>query len=213
MQRFYDVHGAKQRVDNSVIRYEGNPIYVNEARARNPERYRTGGAIELSCNVLKTGNALTIDAEDLLIDISSPPIGYLNNPTSWSQYLVRVPHRRWKSGVSTRNIIAHSVSRGASHISNSQLRSLEMHNTILNLYPSIDEAKEFLDRISTEHGLNLSRAFSRHVAIGRVNSNAYKVEYKGIEVGKLMKNSLILNKNYEYLEEYMHSKNLTSGRS
>lgn len=178
-----DLDYARGRLIGTVVRDgDGDPIFIGDLM------YGGGGRIvalytplsdpEISnCSFddfISTETASKLDDFLTDLDLSSPPLGYSNEPWG-ANYIRRVPLRRcWRQGLVRSNITA-----------DMEYTFGGLRKCILGQYPSFLQAAED-DKIT---------AFSRQFAIGDG-----AIFYRGKRVG-IRENSLELEEDYFWLRE------------
>ena len=126
-------------------------------------------------------------------------LGYVNTADGCS-YLIRRAVRMWKQGLSNDHIRAVS-----GYLPDNILTSLDLRNTIEDIYPSLAEAYK------TAKDRGYGRAFHRDFALVTYNYPRLGIEYKGEIIGEVTKDGdLDIEDKYffvkEHLEEVIHAK-------
>jgi hypothetical protein len=121
------------RLNGCILRYKGQPVQLSLA-----------GQLKVFWAAL--GEPFTdkqvIHSSDEYLDISSPPLGYVNQG-GYVFYVSRIPHRKFKQGVCSDNVhIIHEnpATRGHYRHPNRVILTPGMVNTINGVYPSLEEA-------------------------------------------------------------------------
>lgn len=95
----YDnLHDADMRLNGSIIRYCGKPIYVQQC-----EYHMRGNGIALKADMcLPPYDGLYVSLDDPNLDFSSAPLGYIDYHTQYGMscvYAVRMPARKQVQGI------------------------------------------------------------------------------------------------------------------
>lgn len=169
MKCMYSPRDLQQRLDSSFCRYNGMPVYV---------RYTGNGGEDTLDVYTVSGNAElmgTIKANDDMLDISTPPLGYCQVSKNRVVYIQRKPFRMYKQGV-TRDNISYAV------VPNKNTRSLKIptfkvlsaafRDTMACVYPPISTV---MKKISEAESY-IELAISNDVAV------VFKPEVKSVLV-------------------------------
>lgn len=182
---FYDVDHANLRLSNTIIRLGNYPIYLTEV-------YADWSA---SVTYLHSGKGSVLSDIRTLkdFDISPVPLGFCN-AGSTASYLMRMPRRRTKQGLSEDSIAFHDGNRQSVRQNGAYAKALS--NTINGVYPAKKEALSMLAK-----GFYVV-AISRNWALARDVGGTYlHYKYYGV-VGKLIENEIYsLNPDFNYLQE------------
>lgn len=181
---FYDVAHANLRLSGTIVRLNDYPVYVQEVN----------DDWTASIMFLNSGKKATTGdiREQEGLDISPVPLGFCQIGQQAS-YLMRMPRRRTKQGLSEDSISSHDGNSSSVRRDNAYSKSL--HNTITNVYPSLSTAISMLDKSFTSVGI------ARNWAVTRIDGfNVLMYKYYG-PVGKVMDKQYILDQDYSYLQE------------
>ncbi len=221
MKRFYDYNAVRQSLENSIIRYQTLPVFVFGVTLDEDTRSTATEEVNvhmesLACRDSKDSLKLLCSAEDPDLDISSPPLGYLNfdheeGPTTY--YLERVPVRRWKRGVCASNISCIDHYKGRVRMLGSWLHSVELGNTVCGIYPSFkgvyNEMVNLFDNTELDGGV-YCKAFDRDLALGFIKEvSPLQMIYKARVIGDLNDNGQFkIKKQHQHYYELLCSKGL-----
>lgn len=163
-----------QRLDASVCRYEGFPVYVRTINEREFHLYKLD---ELSGAVWKT-----INPQDPNFDVASLPLGYIQ----WKNevyYTTRRPLRKFKQGIDEKSLLFSPLPGVASSsraiAPRSLLYSREFVDMVTENYPSLERA---LTSLAKKDGSG-SLAISRHIALHINDVKVVHVFFKNEMVG------------------------------
>jgi len=175
-------------INNSIIRWEGKPIYVENVGNKKELyfRYVEGEGFKTSC----------VDLGDKNLDFTPVPLGMCNFDGS-AYFLSRKTNRQWCQGLNGDNLTSFEVSSRVYSNPLTLLKEMQsVSKTIVGEYPSIEEATHWLDNGDK------SVAFSRLFAIDK----EFSLFYKKDKVGVLDKNlSPIFFKSKYHLEEVFYA--------
>lgn len=191
--RFVNPEDVQRRLDQVVVRYKSKPVYAQY----------NGKKSVLLIDMLEAksdgGSSAYVeaDAEDEDLDLSIPPLGYVNFvSTKWGGmfplYFMRSTPRVTKAGIELRNIQFlgknNEFQKGWGGSVTPILKPLG--EAIAGKYPTFDEARA---RATTEGGM----AFDRRIAFGNIKSIPV-VLYRGRPAGlyDAEKNSVWLGRDY-----------------
>jgi hypothetical protein len=173
----YQQRDLQMRLGSSLVMHKGRPFYVVEIDGLQVSGYYT--------DTQKIGR-FTLPNKQL--DIRPVPLGYVNT-TSDVLYCSRLPHRRYKQGLNSANLVVnkrvHSLDR--------LIKSVSMAKLINNEFPSMEDAYARMNKHS-------GCAFHRYWAFVRQDDGVH-LHYRGIEVGKYQSGNLVLLENFTYLKE------------
>lgn len=170
--RYNNVHDIEMRLTGSIVRFEGDPVYVNGT---------TGAGFEIELENLhpeKGSKRFRIDSNSPALDISSPPIGYTNLGT-YSGFAYRSPLRRQKQGLDLAALkykypIQLEPQRKSPNI------KAALGAAILNKYPAVEKC-------FSHGGLAFSREYSIHLS---PSSRKFFLGYYGDIIGMFPDDSL-----------------------
>lgn len=181
-----------QKIDQSVVRYNGMPFWV-----------RCQGGDNVSLHPIEDTNSLTqvVSVRDPLFDISSIPLGYVNyrlwKTTVW---VTRFPVRKYKQGLTSQNIRTHyfpnllySNSNGGWPRSADILFTKTFKDSIMDIFPPLENALKGLRGIhKTQPTTHYSVAVSRDIALVIDEQAIIQVFYKNAYVGWIAPNDHIV---------------------
>lgn len=178
---------AGTRLRDTVVRYEGEPVYVFSVSEENTAKIQVMGKgsqpyqwVPLDC-----------------LDLSPVPLGYTNTPSECS-YTSRMPTRHYKQGLNGVNLDTGNAGSSVSFTSPC------LYKTVMNNYPKIVDCFE-----SIVVGESISRAFSRNFALTLGALSGLSLLFRGKEVGEITWNheaqqpNYTLNNRYSYLQEML----------
>lgn len=151
-----------QRLDHTICLYKNHPYYIRVGDASGLVLYN----LEDSSN--KSG--FPIKSSDEALDISTPPLGYLQYSNNVVYYVTRKPSRIYKQGISLDNLSFTLIGKfQAKHLPDIRgaFRSINFTNMITNNFPTWRTA------LDTFKGLDYDSqiAVSRHVCLEYVHAN------------------------------------------
>lgn len=161
-----DVH---MRLASSYLRYRGKTYFCDHAGGMNVTLY----SIDKDRMLLE----LQVSANDPELDISSVPLGYCNLE-SGPVYLSREAARRQKQGVSLNNIAGYieKERQWCQPLAKyGRVTHRDVHNTIMGLYPTLDEIFK----------TGKSAAFNRRLCLILLDDKRWKIKYMTNFVGIL----------------------------
>lgn len=147
----------KLRLDNTIIRYKGKPFHCRAS----------GGDDKLSLTRLddKETQAINVPADHPDLDISSPPLGFVNYDRT-CVYYSRLPQRKYKQGLSQDGIQVRSLYGTSERNREHPVNSTRLSNTIRGIYTSFHSC--FTRATSTSK--DYAQAFSRNFALAKVGA-------------------------------------------
>lgn len=169
---------VEMRLGSSIVRYEGEPIFIIE------------GMLE-ECVACKVGSkeSFKVRTEDL--DLEPVQIGNVQGDESY-MYVQRSPTRRWKQGLDGGSI---KRSRMPWRTSDWRTNHPQTLNAIIGRYASAVEAIE-----DVMCGRKVAVAFSQRWGVGKVEDIPH-LFYKDKKVGVADEGELVLFPKYFYLKE------------
>lgn len=169
-EKFSSPIDIRQKVDQTVIRYNGKAFYArHNGESESITLYRVGPKDEdLSERAKK------VSYNDPLLDFSSPPLGFMNTEHNTCVFLSRIPSRRFQSGLSMGALEGTTLNGSQCSVPINFPWSDELRCTIEDIYPT---AREVLkkNRNNTEPW---SQAFSRILAFGFSKTNGLRLFHK-----------------------------------
>ena len=191
--KYGSVDDAMMRLNQSVIRFEGEPVFVTNVIVPGRERMIGVG------NRLSDGTCIQFDLDAEGTDYTPVPVGYVNLD-SMSLYVSRFPIRKWKQGLHRDNS---RLTPNDEFPVNDILRSKQLGLCIKGVFPTESEV------LSTLHYNKVrSRAFCRDFSVSISSLGLKFLHYRGEAVGWYQKDRMILGEGREYLiqsyEEAVH---------
>lgn len=171
----YPDKDLSQRLDSTICRYEGIPVFV---------RYAGRNALSLYTVDQPNKKAIKeIAADDPLFDISAVPLGYVQYSARQVAHLSRRANRIYKQGLSADVVNCDLLVRtGTEPIigTSSVLYSKAFEESVLGMFTGLDDAIRQL----RDGDVTAAKAISRDVAL-KFNQELKMivVYYKGSEVG------------------------------
>lgn len=179
--KFLTDNDAVMRLNNSVVKHNGIPVYITSAAKRN-----------CMCIDLTTGEDIVVPTKDL--DLMPVSIGNIQVGNSFI-YCQRMPTRRFKQGLSSENLQSKDTPWVVQNVRNI-LKSKNIADTILNNFDSVSYA---IDKVIKDR-THVSVAFSLRWGIGMVKG-VPRLFYKGDEVGVFDNGDIHLFRKYVFLKE------------
>lgn len=217
---------VQARLSGTIVRYQGNPIFIDAVNVRNPLHVLAHDCI--------TKVKFDIHSSDVELDISSPPLGYVNTEDNCT-YLTRVPARRFKQGVDAGAVdyfwpmeALKAVTKGKENDDRDdegirlrlggrraggggwRVQEHHLAKTILNDYPIFDrDLEHYLKHKGTQ-----ARAISRKVALAYVNQKMCAIFHTNNHIGFWFYENheayLLPSFDTEYYRNVLVKNNLTS---
>lgn len=157
--RYDNDNDIVSRLVGTIIRYKNNPFLVQGVQPEYP--------LHIFGRDISTNKVIeSIHTSDVELDISSPPLGYVNTRSECA-FVSRSPARRWKQGVDPGALdyfwpaSEKETSGASSH--KFQVNHEGISDTIRGIYPSFDHN---LIR-DLQDGVYMSRAVGRKLAFKR----------------------------------------------
>lgn len=162
-KKFFDAGHAMQQLTNSIIRVGDAPVMVMG--------FSNDRAQTLVYLPLAGKDQQTVSMDSRMIDLNPVPLGFSNyfeGTIHYATYVMRTPQRNWNIGltynnVNTLDVIEPHVIRGCNHDINNFFRSQALTDTILGVYPNIQDIFKAMNKSQRVR----SQAFSRRFAINR----------------------------------------------
>jgi len=162
-ERFYDLNHADMYLRHTVIRVESIPAYITAIGGSK----KAGFSIEY-VELGDIHNKLITALGLKTVDLSPLPLGMMNyfpgKGNLRTVIISRIPVRRWKVGLDTRNMLISSIAgdRHSIFLEPGQvILSADLKNTIMGKFPTYKEAINSLESSSAYSSV----AFNRHFAI------------------------------------------------
>ena len=164
---------ARDKLIDSLVMHDGKPVYIRHINVSDGEVEYLFNNKEGFCQV-----------EDL--DLTPVPLGFVNLRDE-CLYVSRRPARHWKQGLRdiTINCVGHKVG----------IFSTDLHNTIMNIYPSINLCEEYIIN-KEKHSCAFSRKYC--LEMGEEVINILRIN---TPVGEFSNGNIFLYENYEFLRE------------
>lgn len=192
-RRYTSPADVRMRLDGTVIRYGGIPVFA-EARPDMNVRVRE----------VLSEKVYTVDSSDENLDISSPPLGYCNlEATDNLWYITRVPFRQQKQGLHL-----HSMSyKRPGDIETRRISGWPdtegLHNMIVGKYPTLSQSIDYVRRNGNSGS---GRAFDRRFALGYCGQKSlFTLQTRGDVIGLYNANKEIALVKTEYKDEIAQS--------
>lgn len=169
-REFHNIDHAYAYLVGSIIRVDGEPVYIMNVRGRKPSYTIEYYPIKLhAIGGLADPNAFkSIKLSDESVDMEPMPLGFswtnlvdiTGYETNLTVYISRTPSRNWKIGLYGRNVqIVKALSRNGDNLRRLWIPSKMLHDTVVGNYPKLDEA---LDHVRDRQGVV---PFSRRFAV------------------------------------------------
>lgn len=185
MMNKYGPGDYQARLHNTIVRYRDTPVSLQVLDA---DTFRISPIHPKSA--FKGKN---IRPDDVLLDISTPPLGYINfmdgDGYQFASYLMREPVRRFQQGLSSRNTTTHLLTGERHRRVRDRIEYLYSEgyeNLCLGVYPKFEQALSLLENDKT--GRVYSYALNKNIAILKAGETI-KVYFKLDEVGYIVKGS------------------------
>ena len=187
--KYDSIDYARQRLDGTVIRINGEVVYLSFRENWTYSVYN-----------LSSKKEKNVDIRKVPLDLNPIPLGYINHGNI-AYYTSRRPVRRWKQGLSSDALDVRFQKDGRNlggMMAGTLLISSGLINCVDNVYPSIQES--YIEIV--EGGYN-SSAFSRAFALSSspVDHKVLDLLYKNIKVGYVNQKGVELETKFEYLKE------------
>lgn len=149
-----------QRVNGGIVRYNNSPYVLN---LNGPQEFVLSPIYRKA-----NANQITIKGDDPLLDISSPPLGYINGKAACI-YVMRKPERKYKQTLRPDAVLGYYAGGTlvGQDVIHSVLFSKQGEQMFLGVYP---EFKFATSKITNDLAIE-SIALSRHVALYRVGES------------------------------------------
>lgn len=148
MKRYDTAEDIHMRLHNSIVRYLGRPVLVSHQ----------GGSLGVVVTDLITGKQKSVDPNSDEVDISSPPLGYINTGGKL-YYASRSSARRQKQGIPVNELLCHQEPNVLGEgYKGARCDQADIGHCILGEYPSVEAATDYLKR-----GLVSGMAFDRRM--------------------------------------------------
>lgn len=185
---FLTLQDAKMRLDNVIVRHEGEPCYV-----RSVEQPRV--SYMLNIEYLRTEVAGRVNLKDKTLDLSPVPLGNMNHEGT-CYFASRAPQRMWKQGLHRDNFMCKSMENGFVGI---PINCKALVNTILGEYPTIKDGVKMI-----EQGTMVAVGFSRNFSLIEKRTLVFNSK---LIIGRLDEDlvSFHLGNTYLYLKEHLQS--------
>jgi hypothetical protein len=169
LRKFYDIEQAQLYLSDSVVRYDGEPVYIRTVMEHEDADHKRRDYL-VEFNNIEHPNEH--DAEHLSAagwNFEPVPLGMVNMFKDGVRRVVdvsRMPKRAWRVGLNSNNISTGPV--GSFRLPNnfgvhSLLFSTELKQTIKGIYPTFKEAVGMVEDENEDQCV----AFSRRFAVGK----------------------------------------------
>lgn len=205
MQRnFYDKQQAQSYLSSSIVRLNGEPIYVTNIEG--------SGFPNCSLYYMTVGNQNkkgSCRLKDSALDFTPVPLGMMNMPAQMTGtipiavYCSRMPRRAWKVGLSSSALhlsittVSHETQARMAIDRGRLMLSSAFRQLVVGNYPSFEKVVGRLEKAQDETSI----AFSRRFALRKDNTVWYKATTE--PVGRWTKNGITLNTKFQYLAEVL----------
>lgn len=174
MKCMYSDRDLPQRLDGSICRYNGRPVYVRYAGHNSLALFEVYDTESIICN---------IKSSDELLDISTPPLGYTQVTDTRVMYATRMPYRVFKQGIYADNInftMIDNKNTRNSKMPSTRMFSQYFFDTMSMNYPSVSDLMDKIRKAKVYTEL----AVSNDVAlVYKPENNTLLVYYKNEIVG------------------------------
>lgn len=172
--KFSTTADIRQKLNNSVVTYDGVPVYCQS----------TGESSKLTIYGLITKDGKhslkkEIEYDDDKFVPQSPPLGYINITPNLTYYASRIPARRFSIGLLRDSIEFRNITGQGVGLPFTWPWSEELHNTIINKYPT---PVSILERLYKKDAPAWSQAFTRTLAFGYSTQNGLRVFHKNTPI-------------------------------
>jgi hypothetical protein len=176
-EKFNTPADIRQKVDLSIIRYNGKAFYARHNGESNQiTLYRVERKADSSADMV--AKAKKVAFNDSKIDYSSPPLGFMNNGMNSCIFLSRIPSRRFSSGLVGQALEGTSLNGQRCSLPFEFPWSDELRRTIEGEY---DSALMVL-RSHVNMKEAWSQAFARNLAFGFTKTNGLRLFHKHIPI-------------------------------
>lgn len=196
---FYDADHCYQQLSGSVIRLAGFPVTTAGVDVGKKK-----GVFLLKVNEMGKrwdGVSKFVSSDDEDVDMSPVPLGMIATENH-TEYLSRMPIRKWKLGLASTNLkIAKVDAEAEYHYSKPDLiHSQELLDTVVGNYMAFEDA---MKRAAGFNGSkHIAIAFSRRFAIGDRSKLFYKSF--GVPVGIVSKDGPVLTEEFSFLQQVLN---------
>lgn len=176
--RFATAADVRMRLHDSFLRYKNNHYY-----ALHPGQEDRTTLLQL-CDVPTKKPVITIDANDPELDVTSPPLGYVQYP-KWNGcvFMSRIPFRRQKQGVSHDSVSVYNVWDMREMMGSRVYFHTEFFLSNLNgVFPTYDGV---LASIHKSKETDIARAFDRSFCILYKKDKETLLQYNGTNIGTI----------------------------
>jgi hypothetical protein len=202
-REFYDVGQAQSYLTGSVIRLNGEPVYVCDIGSLSTGGWNNNFYLYYN-NVGNDNGQGKVEYQDTKVDVSPLPLGLVNWPGSkrgdypgsilWTS---RIPRRGWKVGLSTSSLFLGGDPAVYRYIEKGHLiMSSPFRQTVVRNYPSFEKIaekkwKEGVHRIAFSHRFYLTHQGN--------------VGYKNFPsaIGEWNAKGIVLDDAHQYLQEVL----------
>ena len=198
---FYDAEHARNSLVNSVVRFKGKPVYIQDIQV--VEKQRPGGTkqYKIVYSVLGSQDSNILFYPNKLLDLNPVPLGMMSTENG-VYFVERLPIRGYKIGLNTNNTAFSHVrsgqksgsGRGGMGVEN-YIVSKELYKCIMGEHVSYGEGLRNIIK-----GVKKASSFSRRFSI-----ESGSLMYRNVNdvVGICEKKEPILFDDYHYLSEVL----------
>jgi len=155
-ERFHGPDLANRSLNGAYVFYDGRPFYITMKSGRDYD------GILWKIGDMKAP-LKTIDVQkDMLLDMSSPVLGWINSPNGDCHYIARRAARQWKQGLSEEHCSAFSITGEMwNRCGRSMFQTQDFVDMLLEKYPKyLDVEKSMI-----ESPFFICKAFSQNFAV------------------------------------------------
>lgn len=145
------------RLHATVVQYDRRPVMAYSMMGSlTPDQDVSQTPYDITVKDLVTGDHKKVSTDDPLLDISSPPLGYLNHPKVGPGYLVRDSLRVQKQGIDLSYLYV--IMASGEYTRATHMPHAELGKAILGEYPEFGKARQ--EMIGMKPGLAWDRRFA-----------------------------------------------------
>lgn len=186
--RYDTQHDANMRLAKSIVRLNGAPIFIKEC----PDMWC------IAWDLIDGSGDFLVNANDKRLDISSPPLGYINYSGS-AQYAMRNATRSQKQGIDPAKLAYLDVKQGPRAFGYGGDLLIAIGQSIRNEFPSL------LEGMKRKNGFAISRTWAfgstkdkdvfllyhRQYPVALYRHNQEKFLFQRGELSKIRRESLL----------------------
>jgi hypothetical protein len=176
-EKFSTPADVRQKIDLSIIRYNGKAYY---ARHNGESNLITLYRVEKKAATQEeiVAKSKKVSYTDKNLDYSSPPLGFMNSNENMCIFLSRIPSRRFSSGLVNQSLEGTSLNGQKCSLPFEFPWSDELRKTIEEEY---DSALTIL-KAHNQMKEAWSQAFARNLAFGFTKTNGLRLFHKHIPI-------------------------------